>query len=558
MRRIGKTERRARSVLLHALLVAGSVVFSIPFIWLFSTSCKVPDEMYPPKWMPQIPGRVVESPYISIRENERVDKPVGVSREDWERTSGPIRQAITDKAVSLQDELPPFCRTYLSEPDLAEGILNRLIKRAPDELFTKVDDFAAAWFAQQTDAELTREIFETIYRRVAVSDVVFHGWDVVSVERPTEGNVFPWKVLSGDAKLIDRTTGLLRPAKEVHYSFAERGTFVLDATLPLHMTPENLKKIVVSVHGDRSWHEILATVELAGCRYAASQAAYLASDRWQDITWQFASEDDHSLKMKTWLRLDPAGDSDFDDPNAIRLTLEFRHHGRPVAAFNKFAFNYRDVLRKVPLASYIKNSVLLVALNVIGQILGSSLVAFAFARLQWPGREFCFVLVLATLMIPAQVTMIPVFLIYKTVGWYNTLRPLWVPSFFGSAFYIFLLRQFMRTIPTDLEDSAKIDGCGYLGIYTRVILPLVKPALATIGIFTFMGVWNEFMGPLIYLSDQELYPLSLGLFALKVTQGGNFGLMMAASVLMTLPVIILFFLAQRQFIQGITLTGLKG
>ena len=133
-----------------------------------------------------------------------------------------------------------------------------------------------------------------------------------------------------------------------------------------------------------------------------------------------------------------------------------------------------------------------------------------------------------------------------------------MPAFFGSAFYIFLLRQFMRSIPGDLEDSAKIDGCSYLGIYMRIILPLIKPALAAIGIFTFQAAWNEFMGPLIYLSDQELYPLSLGLFALQVFQGGNFGIMMAASVLMTVPMIILFFFAQRHFIQGITLTGLKG
>jgi ABC-type glycerol-3-phosphate transport system permease component len=212
----------------------------------------------------------------------------------------------------------------------------------------------------------------------------------------------------------------------------------------------------------------------------------------------------------------------------------------------------------VPLGAYVKNSLFLVVLNIFGQLLGSSLVAFSFARLRWPARDFCFMLVLATLMIPPQVTMIPVFLIFKNLGWYNTLKPLWVVSFAGSAFYIFLLRQFMRSIPTDLEDSAKIDGCGYLGIYWRIIVPLVKPALAAIAIFTFMGVWNDFMGPLIYLNDQRLYPLSLGLFALQVFQGLNYGLMMAAAVLMTLPVILLFFAAQRQFIQGVTLTGLKG
>jgi ABC-type glycerol-3-phosphate transport system permease component len=154
--------------------------------------------------------------------------------------------------------------------------------------------------------------------------------------------------------------------------------------------------------------------------------------------------------------------------------------------------------------------------------------------------------------------MIPVFLIFKEMGWYNTLRPLWVMSLFGSAFYIFLLRQFMLGIPRDLEDSARIDGCGYFGIFWRIILPLVKPALATIGIFTFLSVWNDFMGPLIYLSDQRLYPLSLGLFSLQVMIANAHGILMAASVLMTLPVMVLFFAAQRQFIQGVTLTGLKG
>ena len=558
MRRISKTERRIRGVILHTVLVAGSFLFSIPFIWLFSTSCKVPDEMYPPRWLPQIPQGVVESPYIAIRDNERVEKPAGVSSEDWRRSQGAVRQAITKRVLELEGELPEFYRPYLSEPDLAEGLFNRLVKRVPDELFTKVEDVVGAWFAQNIDATMTKEVFETVYRRVAVADVVLHGWDVVSVEYPTEGDRFPWKLIEGDATMIARREGLLQAAEEIHYSFAEKKAFELQIEVPLQMEPENLKKVVVSLHGDRSWHEVWATVELAGKRYEAAQAGFLASDRWQDLTWQFASADDTSLKMKTWIRLDEGGASDFAQEDAVRITLRVEYGSPPVAAFNKYANNYRDVLRQVPLLAYIKNSVFLVVMNIAGQVLGSSLVAFAFARLRWPGRDFLFLLVLATLMIPGQVTMIPVFLIYKNLGWYNTLRPLWVPAFFGSAFYIFLLRQFMRSIPTDLEDSAKIDGCGFLGIYARIILPLVKPALATIGIFTFMGVWNDFMGPLVYLSDQELYPLSLGLFALKVVQGGNIGLMMAASVMMTLPIIVLFFLAQRHFIQGITLTGLKG
>jgi multiple sugar transport system permease protein len=558
MRRITKPERAFRRVFLHVVLVAGCLLFAVPFIWLASTSAKVPDEMYPPRWKPQVPPRVVHSPYIQLRDNERAAKPLRVSDENWERLAAPIQQAIAAKTVSLAPMLPEFFRPYLSDPAMSEGIFARLLKRTPDELFDKPEADVTAWFAHDVDEAIVREVFDAVYRRVALSDVVFHGWDV-TVEQPTaEEARFPWEVCRGDAEIITRPEGLRRPAQEVRYSFEKEDRLELCAVLPLHMRPENLKKIVVSNHADRSWHRLQLTVELAGRKWEAAQPAFLGTDRWQDTTWQFRSEDDNSIKMKTWLRLDDAGPSSFNEPGRIKLTLDYLQAAGVWAGFNKYVNNYRDALRMVPFWAYVKNSMILVTLNIIGQVLGSSLVAYSFARLRWPARDFCFLLVLATLMIPAQVTMIPVFLIFKNLGWYNTLRPLWIGSFFGSAFYIFLLRQFMKSIPADLEDSAKIDGCGYLGIYARIILPLIKPALAAIGIFTFMGVWNDFMGPLIYLNDQRLYPLSLGLFALQVFQTSNYGLMMAASVLMTLPVILLFFAAQRHFIQGVTLTGIKG
>ena len=556
-RRITKTERKLRRVFLHVVLIAGSLVFAIPFIWLGSTSAKVADEMYPPRWVPQIPGRIVSSPYVKMRDNERPTRPMKVTQADWDRVLVPVHEAIGGKIERLAGELPDLYAPYLAEPDLTEAVFGRLLRRAPDELFEKVQDIPMSWFAQNTTDELVREVFDDVYRRLALSDVVFHGWDV-TVERPTDTVPFPWRLTRGDAEIVTRTEGLRRAAQEVAYSFESARAFTLSADLPLQMAPENLKKIVVSNHADRSWHRIAATFELAGRAYTAAQPAFLGSDRWQDTTWQFASADDNSIKMKTWLRVEESGPSDFNEPGQVRVTLDFTQARGPGALFNKYANNYREVLRMVPLGSYVSNSLKLVVLNIIGQIIGSSLVAFSFARLKWPARDFCFVLVLATLMIPPQVTMIPVFLIFKNLGWYNSLRPLYVPAFFGSAFYIFLLRQFMKGIPADLEDSAKIDGCGYFGIYARIILPLIKPALAAIGIFTFMGCWNDFMGPLIYLNDQRLYPLSLGLFALQVFQSGNFGLMMAASVLMTLPVILLFFAAQRHFIQGVTLTGIKG
>ncbi len=162
------------------------------------------------------------------------------------------------------------------------------------------------------------------------------------------------------------------------------------------------------------------------------------------------------------------------------------------------------------------------------------------------------------MMLPGAVTMMPVFLIFRAAGWVDTLRPLWVPSFFGSAFSIFLLRQFFLTIPNDLEDAAKIDGCSYFSIYWRIMLPLIKPALAAITIMTFMGAWNNFMGPLIYISSPENMPLAYALQLFQTARGGEPGLLMAASTMVMLPVLVLFFFTQRYFIQGVTLTGIKG
>lgn len=546
-----------RRLALHASLLAGSLLFAFPFIWLLSTSAKVPDEMYPPRWVPQVPDGVVESPYFGLRINEHPVKPALVLDEDWARVSPAALEAISKAALVHAPELPDFMAPHLGNAILAEGIYGRLVRRAPDAVFSQPTEAAAEAFATQVDTVIVREVFDAVYRRVMVSTVTLHGWDL-SVERPTERTGFDWQVIRGDASLVRRNEGLLRPGQEVHYSFENNRSFTLQTTVPLQMDIKNFRKIVVGNRGDRSWHPIHATVEVGGRTFESVDSAFSGSDQWQDLTWQFPSADDDSIALKNWLRLRETGASEVADPHTVRISLEYQYAPRVLATWYKYTRNYREAMRLAPVDTYAWNSIVLVVLNVLGQLFGSSLVAYAFSRLRWPGRDFCFVLVLATLMIPPQVTMIPVFLIFKELGWYNTLRPLWVMAWFGSAFYIFLLRQFMLGIPRDLEDSARIDGCGYFGIFWRIILPLVKPALATIGIFTFLSVWNDFMGPLIYLSDQRLYPLSLGLFSLQVTNINAHEILMAASVLMTLPVMLLFFVAQRQFIQGVTLTGLKG
>lgn len=225
--------------------------------------------------------------------------------------------------------------------------------------------------------------------------------------------------------------------------------------------------------------------------------------------------------------------------------------------------NYSEALEYLPPETnyglvFLGNTLLLTILSVLGTLLSSSLVAYSFARLKWPGRNLLFVVLLATMMIPGAVTMMPQFLIFRTLGWVDTLLPLWVPAFFGSAFNIFLLRQFFMSIPNELEDAAKIDGCSPFGTYWRVMLPQVKPALAAISIMGVLGAWNNFQGPLIYLSSPERMPLAYALQLYQQQHGGEPGLLMAASTLVVLPIIVLFFFTQRYFIEGVSLSGIGG
>jgi multiple sugar transport system permease protein len=230
------------------------------------------------------------------------------------------------------------------------------------------------------------------------------------------------------------------------------------------------------------------------------------------------------------------------------------------------AENYSKVIThpKVDFPLYARNTLLIAALSVAGVTLSSAMAAYGFAKVSFKGRGALFAVMLSTMMIPFPVLMVPLFVIFRFVGDYSpvqmlgTFKPLWVPAWFGSAFSIFLLRQFFLTVPASLGEAARIDGCGEWGIFWRIMMPLSRPALAVVALFTFMGSWNSFLGPLIYLQRPEQYTLALGLQSFQSQHGGtDWNLLMAASVLVVSPVVVLFLLTQKTFIQGISTTGMK-
>ncbi len=257
--------------------------------------------------------------------------------------------------------------------------------------------------------------------------------------------------------------------------------------------------------------------------------------------------------------LDPAN----PDAEAQEIRMRF---AEPVLTVGLRWQNYADAIQTanrpslgVTFWTYVQNSSIIAIFSIIGTLFSCSLAAYGFARVRWPGRDVVFYLVLATLMLPFQVTMIPLYLFFTgTLGWGNTFLPLVVPTFFGNAFDIFLLRQFFRTIPEELADAARVDGASELRIFWNIMLPLSVPVLATITVFTFLWAWNDFQGPLIYLTDPRRFTMALGLKDYQQQHSVMWNQLMAAAVMFTVPIIVLFFFAQRTFIQGVKLTGLKG
>ncbi len=540
--------KRTRDVIykvaMHAALLAGGVLFAFPFVWLVTTTFKGDEEVFSERmnWIPKIPHYSSTSPYLDQRAYDEMRPPTGRDKRGWWASEQMLRDRLWERAQELAPELgidlPPE-----AQEQVARGLWVHVRDTLPADVTSKDALFNAA--PDAATAEALQTVWNRISKRCLVGDLrlLTAGNEDLLTGRPDT----KWELGSGelaaDGMEVDGETGRLLTYEEPD----ERLQLLARADID-----SDVERIALGLHDDESWRTVGVSVATPEGVYESARPFVMSNGEWQDVTWSFAPvRDRRSLEI-------PLVKTSEASAGEWKLVVDIHPTSPWKATFEKFIRNYREAVRYVPFWTFAKNSVLLVVLNILGQIFACSVVAFAFARLRWPGRDICFVLLLSTMMLPPQVTMVPVFLIVRKLGWYNTLTPLWMPSFFGSAFFIFLLRQFLMTIPRELEEAAKIDGCSYWGLYWRIMLPLIRPALAAVAIFQFLGSWNDFMGPLIYISDLRLTPLSLGLFQFQQEHAAEWGMLMAGSLIMTLPAILLFFFAQKYFIQGITLTGLKG
>lgn len=562
---LGQRRTIWKSATLHLVLICGSLVFALPYLWMLGTSWKLDKEVMAEDItiFPQRPIPRPDSPYVDERHFPALERPESVGRHVW---SGWMAAALEDEigqtVDAWQDERTASLPPEVLRQELIEGVFHRLPNLLPLEVWSAEETTFRAGLRRTLNKDLVSEAFEGCYRyfalgKVMVKDTLYNIYDLTGTTSALE----VWQLEQGSAKLVERFENE-RPVAVVQYDLSDAAeSLELTTVLEVPFDLANFKRLEVSFRRDQTWHELTLLVEMNGRLLKTRAPRYLGEDTWWDITVQEPSADDQRLIPKHYILLDEIdrGPQYEHAKNRIKLRVQLSRSSIPEAFWAKGTESYRKAFEEVPFWDYFKTSVFLVVVNIIGTIFSCSLVAYALARLQWPGRGLAFILVLATLMIPPQVTMIPSFVIYKHLGWYNTLAPLWVPNCLAvNAFGVFLLRQSMKGIPKDLEYAARIDGCGYFRTYWHVALPLMRPTLAAISIFTFMFVWNDFMAPLIYVNDQRLYPLALGLFSFLAGRENQFTLIMAGSMIMTLPVILTFFFAQRHFIQGVTLTGIKG
>lgn len=534
----------------HALLLLAVALFLYPLLWMALTSVKTDEELAELSPMPSLPAFRAASPYV--REARGPEQPAGVPDAVWARLGPELELEAGSFVLPL---LPDVVGVEHGEWARASGMaLARTVAARLPEGAWRDEATALEVFQGSLMTDMAREAVRERLARFEIQGITLRTDDARIVRLAGGPSLASTLVVaSGEATLLPTDSGT-----RVAYRFDD-GRVPLELTMPVTLpegvAPDRLHKLMVSIRSDDSWHRLSAELVLGGVRYRAIEHAPLAMHREIAVTFQPPSFDDQTYKARTWQRMErvPA-----DASLGNRLVLRLEPSSTARALYEKAAANYRRAFRSVPFWTYLGNSLALVALTVIGSLFSSAFVGYAFARLRWPGRSIALVVLLATMMLPPQVTMVPTFLVFRELGWYNTLNPLWIGAWLGNAFFIFLMIQHLKTIPKELEEAARIDGLNTLQTWWYIIVPQLKPILAAIAIMSFLGAWNEFLGPLVYLRDQSRFPLSLGLFGMKVDTGSDFSMMMAANLLMTLPAILVFFCFQRYFIQGLTVTGMKG
>ena len=562
MNRTNKHKRVQRHIFIglgYPLLLAAAFCTMVPLLWLLSSSFKTADEVFavPIRWLPKLPPRIASSPYIVTDVYPKIKRPTSVTSEKWKMLQPTLERTIWENVQEQFGEKLRLSTSNLSEEiqtEITQGVWQQHITTFTSDMWNE----SIESIVNKVESTIIPETIETIWRNIYRQVVV----GIIEIE-DLEFNRFTVDTVKWDTDTVTITQiqeNMDSPnVANLSYNFQDRKSVYLTATMPSTVPIERIRRIILPIRGDASYYYCSLEVTVNGTTYKPTEPFVLDSALEEDTVWRIHGipgelESSHITMEKTVANQNILQLPDTENMLGLRLTIH-----RPTylsIVWDKLTSNYRNLLKAVPYNRYFINSVYIATASTLLTLFFCSLGGYAFAKYQFRGKTILFGILLASMMIPFQVLLVPLFGLMSDIGWLNSYNAIIIPFSVG-AFGVFLMRQFIVTIPSELLDAARIDGCSEFGIYYRIVLPVIKPALGALTIYTFLSSWNGYLWPLIVLRDEGKYTLPIGLANLVGIYRQDYGMLMAGTLLSLLPIIILFLAMQREFVQGITFGGVK-
>ena len=554
----------------YLLLVGAAFCTMIPMLWLLTSSFKTANEIFavPIQWFPSFPPRVAASPYIVEDAYPKIERPMAVDETTWNSLQTQLTEVIWEEAqvhIAANAQLSNYVSSEEIQTEMIEGLWQQLVAGLPDEVWNGATNSVTEAVRAAIIPETVDTIWGSVYREVAVGTLQIEDLDFNRM--PID--VVRWEARTGTrirASHDDQT------AASLSYNFQNDSTVRMAATIVSPIPIDRIRRITLPVRGDASYHRLSLTVSIpqsaendgntnSGITYQPTRPFILGNALWTDSVWRLHGipgelESAHITMQAA--ETDDAIQSEIDGGVGNQLFLQLTIHQPPYLSivWDKFTSNYRNLWKTVPYNRYFVNSVFIATASTLLTLFFCSLGGYAFAKYQFRGQKILFGILLASMMVPFQVLLVPLFGLMYDIGWLNSYKAIIIPFSVG-AFGVFLMRQFIVTIPSELLDAARIDGCSEFGIYYRIVLPIIKPALGALTIYSFLGSWNGYLWPLIILPDEVKYTLPISLANLVGIYRQDYGMLMAGTLLSLMPIVILFLAMQREFVQGITLGGVK-
>ena len=554
----------------YLLLVGAAFCTMIPMLWLLTSSFKTANEIFavPIEWFPNLPPRVASSPYIVEDAYPKIERPMAVDEAGWKTLQPQLTQIIWAEAqahIAANAKISNYVSSEELQTEIIEGLWQQLIAGLPDEVWSGTTDSVTTAVRDAIIPEAVDTIWGSVYREVAVGTLQIEDLDF----NRTPIEVVNWEAEAGTRI---RTSDDLQTAASLSCNFQGSNAARMMATISSPIPIERIRRITLPVRGDASYHRLSLTLSVPqsatnadstnnGVTYQPTRSFVLGSALWTDSVWRLHGipgelESSHITMQKVDTHIPAQSTVDVGNGSQLFLQLTIHQPAYLSIVWDKFTSNYRNLWKTVPYSQYFVNSVFIATASTLLTLFFCSLGGYAFAKYQFRGQKILFGILLASMMVPFQVLLVPLFGLMYDIGWLNSYKAIVIPFSVG-AFGVFLMRQFIVTIPSDLLDAARIDGCSEFGIYYRVVLPIIKPALGALTIYSFLGSWNGYLWPLIILRDEAKYTLPIGLANLVGIYRQDYGMLMAGTLLSLMPIVILFLAMQREFVQGITLGGVK-